>query len=165
MYSIISWLQVASSNVQVKQKLPLKLATKLGNTPATGSSSTSNSCTGTTNTSSTPSATSTSSLSTTSSLCSPPSSHSSNSNKSQHQILPWKLRESNSGTTNVLTVGTAELRRSCTTANSSTTGYERLVSTETVGSTSLLSSHSHSRTGSSPAMMQNIRVRPLLKEF
>lgn len=76
-------------------------------------------------------------------------SPSTSGSKSQQQILPWKLRESNPSTANVIP-STAEFKRAC-----GVSGYERLVSADALTSSS---APSHSRTGSSPAMMQNIRV-------
>ncbi|XP_065202278.1 rho guanine nucleotide exchange factor 18 isoform X2 [Planococcus citri] len=114
-------------NLQVKQKLPLKLA-KLGS----GSTVNGNN---------------TSSTSASSTVTSPSIS----GGKSHQQILPWKLRESNPSTTNVIPSAT-EVRRVC-----GVSGYERLVSAD-APSASSSASPSHSRTGSSPAMMQNIRV-------
>ncbi len=76
--------------------------------------------------------------------------------KSQQQILPLKLRESNSSGAKVVVAGAAELRRTVVGAANNASGYERLVS-ENCNTTSS-GSPSHSRTGSSPAMMQNIRV-------
>ncbi|KAK7579648.1 hypothetical protein V9T40_000277 [Parthenolecanium corni] len=135
--------KVASSNLSIKQKLPLKLATKLNSS----SSSNGGGC-------SSLSTTPTSSAGTTVSATSPLSAV-----KMQQQILPWKLREPNPSSTNVVAAGTAELRRTIGGANSSTSGYERLVSAEsTVAPTATMTPPSHSRTGSSPAMMQNIRV-------
>lgn len=134
---------MASSNLSIKQKLPLKLATKLNSS----SSSNGGGC-------SSLSTTPTSSAGTTVSATSPLSAV-----KMQQQILPWKLREPNPSSTNVVAAGTAELRRTIGGANSSTSGYERLVSAEsTVAPTATMTPPSHSRTGSSPAMMQNIRV-------
>lgn len=94
--------KVASSNVQVRQQLPLKLAVKPGSASGSSCSNTNNSTT-----------------------------------PVPQQMLPLKLCE-----------GSGEPRKSV--------GYQRLTS----GGQSPPQAPTHSRTGSSPAMMQNVPMQP-----
>lgn len=131
--------------MQVKQKLPLKLATKQGNSSTNGNISNTTALTTVSNSHVT--------------ISSPflASSCGNKSQQQQQQILPWKLRESNSSGTNVIT-GTTEIRRSVSGSNNNTSCYERLISAESSNVALLSTSSLHSRTESSPAMMQNIQV-------
>ncbi|KAK9496508.1 hypothetical protein O3M35_013205 [Rhynocoris fuscipes] len=96
--------KVASSNVQVRQQLPLKLAVKAGSANSTASINTSN------------------------------------NSSSPQQMLPLKLCE-----------GSGETRKS--------SGYQRLTSASAgIQSPPQAPPPTHSRTGSSPAMMQNVPI-------
>lgn len=129
--------KVSSTNVHIKQKLPLKLASKLGSnvTSGGGSSSSSSSLSSfSVSNSSTP----------TSSLASP-----------VQQIIPLKLQQGVAAFTNNNCVGSASSGESVKYASPLTCsiGYQRLPSS--VMDVAASCSPSHSRTGSSPAMMQN----------